>query len=303
MKSSPALRISPGWCEELSLCKVSQQCFSSSFSVTLLLHKNVQWKRALLKLDLLPHHLPLTWKTKPDESRSLSWPALDDVRWPSGRIGQIHVYGLLCSRSSCWLKGLKSCLFFLQLVGKKLILEQWWYYKPSPSLLINQRLCSERRRGASPGYWWCRLTVVSIKRSTTRTCDQERGLASTPPFTAPLRSRLNFHMEQEGELMLHRESCSLGAAANSNQVRRSWSSEARSATAPSLPCSTPPVTGGLLENPEGPQHSAYYYCICAAAVLWWIRTPLPSESHTARRCPSHLPTLSITMTDDDIISV
>lgn len=59
--------------------------------------------------------------------------------------------------------------------------------------------------------------------------DQQHGLASVQPFTAPLGSRLNFHMEQEGELMLHHKSRVAKAAANLNQVRRTKASAATSA--------------------------------------------------------------------------
>ncbi len=77
--------------------------------------------------------------------------------------------------------------------------------------------------------WWCRLTVVWSKWSTTSEHDQQRSLASVQPFTAPLGSRLNFHMEQEGELMLHHKSRVAKAAANLNQVRRTKASAATSA--------------------------------------------------------------------------
>lgn len=43
-------------------------------------------------------------------------------------------------------------------------------------------------------------------------------MAGTPFFTALLGSRLHFHMEQEGELMLHYEACSARAPANLEQV-------------------------------------------------------------------------------------
>lgn len=59
--------------------------------------------------------------------------------------------------------------------------------------------------------------------------DQQHGLASVQPFTAPLGSRLNFHMEQEGELMLHHKSRVAKAAANLNQVRLTKASAATSA--------------------------------------------------------------------------
>lgn len=56
--------------------------------------------------------------------------------------------------------------------------------------------------------------------------DQQHSLASAKSFTAPLGSRLNFHMEQEGELMLHYKSRVAKAAANVNQVRRAKASRA-----------------------------------------------------------------------------
>lgn len=49
-------------------------------------------------------------------------------------------------------------------------------------------------------------------------CDQELHLASTLFFTALLGLCLNFHMEQEGELILHYEASSARAAANLKQV-------------------------------------------------------------------------------------
>ncbi len=70
--------------------------------------------------------------------------------------------------------------------------------------------------------------------------DQQRSLASVQPFTAPLGSRLNFHMEQEGELMLHHKSRVAKAAANLNQVRRTKTSAATSA----LTRSTVPLSHG-----------------------------------------------------------
>lgn len=51
-------------------------------------------------------------------------------------------------------------------------------------------------------------------------CDQELRLASELFFTALLGLCLNFHMEQEGELMLHYEPSSARVAANLKQVIR-----------------------------------------------------------------------------------